>query len=222
MQPCTRKGQTKCVRWQHFRQYEPTPHPMRESVKYKASEITHDKIPSHKNPHLLLCVKASNTRPRNPKRRNFQLYGLTSQSPWRLGEGQTKETETSSLDMYFATARGPFSIGYHQNFHLLLPKSIYIYCIILSNMLSLKQNKYQYTYLNTYIALYFVRQNYLKTHTNQRKLISDPRRGCYIVSSMFIFFLFFSFFFRHFCPGHISGTVTRRDSKLSVLLGPAV
>ena len=25
-----------------------------------------------------------------------------------------------------------------------------------------------------------------------------------------------------FCPGHISGTITRRDSKLSVLLGPAV
>ena len=50
-------------------------------------------------------------------------------------------------------------------------------------------------------------------------LISDPHRGCYIVSSMFIFFFFF---FRHFCPGHISGTVTRRDSKLSVLLGPAV
>ena len=107
-------------------------------------------------------------------------------------------------------------------------------------------------------------------------LISDPRRGCFIVSSMFIFFLFFSFFSffsatilslpylwnRHsyrlqiecaawsywlilhyclscnslryffffflsffpprFCPGHISGTVTRRDSKLSVLLGPVV
>ena len=33
---------------------------------------------------------------------------------------------------------------------------------------------------------------------------------------------FFFFFFRHFCPGHISGTVTRRDSKLTVLLGPAV
>ena len=57
-------------------------------------------------------------------------------------------------------------------------------------------------------------------------VISDPRRGCYIVSSMFIFFSFFSFFFffffRHFCLGHISGTVTRRDSKLSVLLGPVV
>ena len=32
------------------------------------------------------------------------------------------------------------------------------------------------------------------------------------------------FFFSppRFCAGHISGTVTRRDSKLSVLLGPAV
>ena len=49
-------------------------------------------------------------------------------------------------------------------------------------------------------------------------IISDPRRGCCIVLPVFIFF----FFFCHFCPGHISGTVTRRDSKLSVLLGPAV
>ena len=30
------------------------------------------------------------------------------------------------------------------------------------------------------------------------------------------------FFPPRFYPGHISGTVTRRDSKLSVLLGPAV
>ena len=33
---------------------------------------------------------------------------------------------------------------------------------------------------------------------------------------------FFLFFLPRFCPGHISGTVTHRDSKLSVLLGPAV
>ena len=60
--------------------------------------------------------------------------------------------------------------------------------------------------------------------------ISDPRRGCYIVLSMFIFFSSFFFFFSfsffcfppRFCPAHISGTVTRRDSKFSVLLGPAV
>ena len=36
------------------------------------------------------------------------------------------------------------------------------------------------------------------------------------------FFSFFFFFPPRFCPAHISGTVTRRDSKLSVLLGPAV
>ena len=33
---------------------------------------------------------------------------------------------------------------------------------------------------------------------------------------------FFFFFPPRYCPGHISGTITRRDSKLSVLLGPAV
>ena len=38
-----------------------------------------------------------------------------------------------------------------------------------------------------------------------------------------LFFIFILFFFLpRFCAGHISGTVTRRDSKLSVLLGPAV
>ena len=40
-------------------------------------------------------------------------------------------------------------------------------------------------------------------------------------ASLFIFF-FFATILPQFCPGHISGTVTRRDSKLSVLLGPAV
>ena len=39
---------------------------------------------------------------------------------------------------------------------------------------------------------------------------------------LFIFFFLISFFPPRFCPGHISGTVTRRDSKLSVLLGPVV
>ena len=34
--------------------------------------------------------------------------------------------------------------------------------------------------------------------------------------------LYYFFFPPRFCPGHISGTVTRRDSKLSELLGPAV
>ena len=51
-------------------------------------------------------------------------------------------------------------------------------------------------------------------------IFSDPRRGCYMVLHAFIFFSFF--FPPRFCPGHISGNVTRRDSRLSVLLGPAV
>ena len=33
---------------------------------------------------------------------------------------------------------------------------------------------------------------------------------------------FFFFLLPRFCPGHIFGTVICRDSKLSVLLGPAV
>ena len=43
-------------------------------------------------------------------------------------------------------------------------------------------------------------------------------------NSLRYLFFFFSiyFFLPRFCPGHISRTVTRRDSKLSVLLGPAV
>ena len=93
-----------------------------------------------------------------------------------------------------------------------------------------------------------------------KTLISDPRRGCYIVLHVFIFFFppllsgpylwnrytqrlqiecaawscglilhcclpsnsLVFFFLPRFCPGHISGTVNCRDSKLSVLLGPAV
>ena len=43
---------------------------------------------------------------------------------------------------------------------------------------------------------------------------------CCLPSNLLCYFFFF--FLLRFCPGHISGTVTRRDSKLSVLLGPAV
>ena len=44
---------------------------------------------------------------------------------------------------------------------------------------------------------------------------------CCLPSNLLRYLLFF-FFPPRFCPGHISGTVTRRDSKLSVLLDPAV
>ena len=46
---------------------------------------------------------------------------------------------------------------------------------------------------------------------------------CLPSNSLRYFFLFFFLFFPpRFCPGHISGTVTRRDSKLRVLLGLAI
>ena len=45
---------------------------------------------------------------------------------------------------------------------------------------------------------------------------------CCLPSNSLRYLLFYFFFPPRFCPGHISGTVTRRDSKLSVLLGPAV
>ena len=45
---------------------------------------------------------------------------------------------------------------------------------------------------------------------------------CSLPSNSLRYFIYFFFFPPRFCPGHISGTVTRRDSKLSVLLGPAV
>ena len=43
-----------------------------------------------------------------------------------------------------------------------------------------------------------------------------------LASNSLCYFFFFLFFLPRFCPGHISRTITRRDSKLSVLLGPAV
>ena len=45
---------------------------------------------------------------------------------------------------------------------------------------------------------------------------------CYFFFFFIIFFFFPATILPQFCMGRISGTVTRRDSKLSVLLGPAV
>ena len=68
---------------------------------------------------------------------------------------------------------------------------------------------------------------YLWNHYSQRLQIECAAWSCGLVghcclpsNSLRYFFIFF--FPPRFCPGHISGTVTRRDSKFSVLLGPAV
>ena len=45
---------------------------------------------------------------------------------------------------------------------------------------------------------------------------------CCLPSNSLRYFIYLFFFSAMICLGHISGTVTHRDSKLSVLLGPAV
>ena len=73
---------------------------------------------------------------------------------------------------------------------------------------------------------------YLWNRYSQRLQIECAAWSCglilhYYLPSNSLRYFFFLFIFPatilpRFCPGHISGTVTRRDSKLSVLLGPAV
>ena len=72
---------------------------------------------------------------------------------------------------------------------------------------------------------------YLWNRYSQRLQIECAAWSCGVIlhcclpsNSLRCFFFFFCFLFfpPRFCPGHISGTVTRRDSKLSVLFGPVV
>ena len=69
---------------------------------------------------------------------------------------------------------------------------------------------------------------YLWNRYSQRLQIECAAWSCGLIlhyslpSNSLRYFFFLSFFPPRFCPGHISGTVTCRDSKLSVLLGPAV
>ena len=73
--------------------------------------------------------------------------------------------------------------------------------------------------------------SYLWNRYSQRLQIECAAWSCglilhyYLPSNSLRYFFFFFFpatILPRFCPGHISGTVTRRESKLSVLLGPAV
>ena len=68
---------------------------------------------------------------------------------------------------------------------------------------------------------------YLWNRYSQRPQIECAAWSCCLIlhyslpSNSLCYFLFF-FFPPRFCLGHISGTITRRDFKLSLLLGPAV
>ena len=69
---------------------------------------------------------------------------------------------------------------------------------------------------------------YLWNRYSQRLQIECAAWSCGLIvhyclpSNSLLYLFIFIFSPPRFCPGHISGTVTRRDSKLSVLLGPAV
>ena len=68
---------------------------------------------------------------------------------------------------------------------------------------------------------------YLWNRYSQRLQIECAAWSCGLIlhyslpSNSLSYFFIFIFFPPRFCRRHISGTVTRRDSRLSVLLGPA-
>ena len=104
------------------------------------------------------------------------------------------------------------------SFSLFPPHSVFVSCVCLPlpSFLALLFSPSCYSFF-----LSFGYHYYYPPLPSSVPLISDPRRGRYMVLPAFNFFFFF-FFPPRFCTDHISGTVTLRDSKLSVLLGPAV
>ena len=103
-------------------------------------------------------------------------------------------------------------------------------CLILHY--SLPSNSLCYFFLFIYFFFIFSAKilsgPYLWNRYSQRLQIECAAWSCSLIlhcclpSNSLRYFFFFFFFPPQFCPGLISGTVTRRDSKLSMLLGPAV
>ena len=97
---------------------------------------------------------------------------------------------------------------------------------------SLPSNSFRYYFF----FFFFFRHNfatilsgpYLWNCYSQRLQIECAAWSCGLIlhyclpSNSLRYFLIFFLGGPRFCPGHISGAVTRRDSKLSVLPGPAV
>ena len=96
--------------------------------------------------------------------------------------------------------------------------SLILHCGLPSNSLR---------YLFFFFSAMISSEPYLWNRYSQRLQIECAAWSCGLIlhcclkynSLRYFFFLFFP---PRFCPGHMSGTVTRRDSKLSVLLGPTV
>ena len=99
-----------------------------------------------------------------------------------------------------------------------------VHCCLPSNAL-----RYLFIYFFFFFSAKILSGPYLWNRYSQRLQIECAAWSCGLVvhcclpsNSLCYFFSFFSFFLPRFCPGHISGNITRRGSKLSVLLGPAV
>ena len=78
------------------------------------------------------------------------------------------------------------------------------------------------------LLAFFFRQDFVQAISLEPLLAETPNLVCCLVLrsnfelSLTTQFASLFFFPPRFCPGHILGTITRRDSKFSVLLGPAV
>ena len=103
--------------------------------------------------------------------------------------------------------------------------------VLLSNFALLLTIQFALLFFSFFL---FFRHNFVAAISLEPSLVETPDWVCCLVllsnfallltiqfASLFFFFFFF-FFPPRFCRCDISGTVTRRDSRLSVLLGPAV
>ena len=99
-----------------------------------------------------------------------------------------------------------------------------LHCCLLSNSL-----RYFFIFFFIFFSATILSGPYLWNRYSQRLQIECAAWSCGLIlhcclpsNSLRYFFFFPATILPQFCLGHISGTVTRRDSKLSVLLGPAV
>ena len=101
-------------------------------------------------------------------------------------------------------------------------------CLILHYSLPSNSLRYLFSFF------FFFRHDFVGAISLEPSLVETPDWVCCLVLlsnfallltiqfALFFFCFFLSFFPPRFCRRHISGTVTCRDSRLSVLLGPAV
>ena len=106
-------------------------------------------------------------------------------------------------------------------------------CLVLqSNFALLLTIQFASLFFYFFIFFLFFCQDFVRPISLEPLLAETPNLVCCLVlRSNFallltiqfaLLFFFFGTILPQFCLGHISGTVTHRDSKLSVLLGPAV